>query len=62
MIELLKWLLEIVAEWPKNAKDRATRRYFDWRKDYEVRKNDRLARARLIESAIVSKEDKLQGS
>lgn len=60
MTELLKWLAQIIAEWPKNAKDRATRRYFDWRKDYEVRKADRLARARLIESAIVSEESKLQ--
>ncbi len=62
MIDLLKWLAQIFAEWPKNAKDRATRRYFDWRKDYEARKSDRLTRARLIESAIVRKEDKLQGS
>lgn len=61
MIELLRWLLEIVAEWPKNAKDMATRRYFEWRKGYEVGKNDRLNRAHIVES-VVREESKLQGS
>jgi len=62
MIELLKWLAQIVAQWPQNAKDRATRRYFQWRNGYEAAKNDRIARARLIESSVVRPPDKLQGS
>lgn len=62
MIELLKWLAQIVAQWPQNVKDRAQRRYFDWRKGYEVRKADRLSRVKLIESVIMRPPDKLQGS
>lgn len=66
MIDLILGILnsaaKIIADWPKNAKDRATRRYVEWRNGYEAAKKDRAARARIIESSVVRKPDKLQGS
>lgn len=50
IIDLLKWIVRLIAEWPQRKTEAARRKYAIWRATVELRKDLRNRRADLLNS------------